>query len=107
MPYTWGLARTTEGFSAHGEVDLAAAQAFEAQATAAVMEASGPIALIDLSRVTFMDSSGITALIRILELRSGKTYIVQPSRQVFMILELVALTEGVLPNVEIRQPFPD
>ena len=107
MPDTWGLARTTEGFSAHGEVDRATAQAFEAQATATVMEASGPIALIDLSGVTFMDSSGITALIRVLELRSGKTHIVQPSRQVFMLLELVALTDGVLPNVEIRQPFPD
>ncbi len=79
MPDTWGLARITEGFSAHGEVDRATAQAFEAQATATVMEASGPIALIDLSGVTFMDSSGITALIRVLELRSGKIHIVQPS----------------------------
>ena len=68
------------------------------------MEAGGSSVLIDLSGVTFIDSTGMRALIRVLELRSGKSLLVQPSRQVFMFLQLVALTDGVLPNVEILQP---
>ena len=104
MPDTWGLARTAEGFFAHGEIDLAAADPFEERASEAVMEAGGSSVLIDLSGVTFIDSTGMRALIRVLELRSGKSLLVQPSRQVFMFLQLVALTDGVLPNVEILQP---
>jgi len=101
---TWGLDGTTEGLFAHGEIDLANADSFEEQATDVVLGAAGTSFLIDLSGVTFMDSAGIGALIRVLELRTGKTLIVQPSRQVFTILRLVALTDGVLPNVEILQP---
>jgi len=107
MPDTWGLARTTEGLFAHGEIDLDTAEPFEKQASVAVMEAAGSVILIDLSGVTFMDSTGIRAFIRVLELSSGKTQIVQPSRQVFTLLHLVGLIDGVLPNVEVRQPFPD
>ena len=106
MPDTWGLAATAEGVFAHGEIDLATADPFEERASEAVMKAAGSSVLIDLSGVTFMDSSGMRALIRVLELRSGKSLIVQPSRQVFMLLQLVALTDGVLPNVEILEPPP-
>jgi hypothetical protein len=56
--------------------------------------------------VTFMDSAGMRALVRVLELRSGKSLIVQPSRQVFVLLQLFALTDGALPNVEILEPPP-
>src|SRR6266487_1329140 len=104
MPDTWGLARTAEGLFAHGEIDLAAADRFEERASEAVMDAPVSSVLIDLSGVTFMDSAGMRALIRILELRSGKSLIVQPSRRVFRVLELFALTDGVLPNVEILGP---
>ena len=107
MPDTWGLARTAEGLFAHGDIDLATADPFEERATEAVMEAAGSSVLMDLSGVTFMDSTGIRALVRVLELSSGKTQIVQPSRQVFTLLHLVGLIDGVLPNVEVRQPFPD
>jgi hypothetical protein len=51
-----------------------------------------------------MDSAGIRALIRVMELRSGKSLVVQPSRQVFKLLQLVALTDGVSPDVEILEP---
>jgi anti-anti-sigma factor len=104
MPDTWGLAATAEGLFVHGEIDLATADRFEERASEAVMDAPGSSVLIDLSGVTFMDSAGMRALIRVLELRSGKSLIVQPSRQVFRLLELVALTDGVLPNIEILGP---
>ena len=107
MPDTWDLDRTSEGVLVRGEIDLATADSFEKQASEAVMEAANASVLIDLSGVTFMDSTGIRALIRVLELSSGKTQIVQPSRQVFTLLHLVGLIDGVLPNVEVRQPFPD
>jgi anti-sigma B factor antagonist len=104
MPDTWGLAATAEGLFVHGEIDLATADRFEERASEAMMDAPGSSVLIDLSGVTFMDSAGMRALIRVLELRSGKSLILQPSRRVFRLLELVALTDGVLPNVEILGP---
>ena len=58
MPGTWGLIWTAEGLVAHGEIDLDAATAFEAQASEAVMLSTVGTFLIDLSDVTFMDSAG-------------------------------------------------
>ncbi len=104
MPDTWGLDRTSEGVLVRGEIDLATSDSFEEQASEAVMEADGASVLIDLSGVTFMDSAGIRALVRVLELRSGKSLIVQPSPQVFTLLHLLAFTDGVLPKVEILEP---
>jgi len=83
MPDRWGLDRTAEGLSVHGEIDLATAEPFEEQAGEAVMDAPGSSVLLDLSGVTFMDSAGLHALIRVMELRSGKSLTVQPSRAVF------------------------
>jgi hypothetical protein len=60
--------------------------------------------LIDLSGVTFMDSAGLRALLRVVELDDGKTLIVQPSRQVFKLLHLASLVNGELSNVEVREP---
>src|SRR5438046_10529144 len=106
MPDTWGLARTAEGLFAHGDIDLATADPFEERASEAVMEAAGSSVLIDLSGVTFIDSAGMRALIRVLELRCGKSLIVQPSRQLFRVLQLFAFSDGAVPNVEILEPFP-
>ena len=104
MPDTWDLDRTSEGVLVRGEIDLATADSFEERASEAVMEADGASVLIDLSGVTFMDSAGIRALVRVMELGSGKSLIVQPSPQVFTLLHLLAFTDGVLPKVEILEP---
>jgi anti-sigma B factor antagonist len=104
MPSTWGLDRTAEGISVHGEVDLSSAEPFAEEASKAVMEAPATSILVDLSGVTFMDSAGLRALIQVLELRSGMEMIVQSSPQVFTLLHLVGLTDGALPNVVVRPP---
>jgi len=107
MPGTWGLDGTAERVVAHGEIDLDTASKFEAQASEAVMRSEVGNFLIDLSGVTFMDSAGLRALVRVLELRDGQRMIVQPSRQVFTLLHLCGLTNGALPNVLVREPMPD
>jgi len=104
MPSTWGLDKTAEGISVHGEVDLSSAEPFAEEASKAVMEAPPTSILVDLSGVTFMDSAGLRALIQVLELPSGKDMIVQSSPQVFTLLHLVGLTDGALPNVVVRPP---
>ena len=104
MSDTWGLDRTAEGLFVHGEIDLATGEAFEERAIEAVMDAPVSSVLIDLSGVTFMDSEGTRALIRVLEFRSGKSLVVQPSRPVFKLLQLVASTDGVSSDVELLEP---
>jgi anti-sigma B factor antagonist len=104
MPDTWGLARTAEELFVHGEIDLATADRFEEQALEAVLGTPGSSVLIDLSGVPFVDSAGLRALLRVVELDDGKTLIVQPSRQVFKLLHLTSLVNGELSNVEVRGP---
>jgi anti-anti-sigma factor len=104
MPSAWGLDRTAEGVRVYGELDLAAAEPFRGELSEAVSGASGTTFLVDLSGVTFMDSSGLRALLKVLELDNGKDVIVQSSRQVFKLLHLSGLADDSLPNVEIRPP---
>ena len=101
---SFGLPRV---LSPHGEIDLDTATAFEAQASEAVSLSTAGTFLIDLSGVTFMDSGGLRALIRVLEFYDGQRIIVQPSPQVFTLLHLSGLTNGALPNVSVREPQPD
>lgn len=49
---------------AAGEVDLASAEALEQETTAALVRADTTEVVVDLSGVTFLDSSGISALIK-------------------------------------------
>src|SRR5438128_403200 len=106
MPDTLGPRQDVRGCPRPWQIDLASADSFEEQASEAVTEGADASVLIDLSGVTFIDSAGIRALVRVLELRSGKSLIVQPSPQVFTLLHLLALTDGVLPKVEILEPSP-
>ena len=46
----------------YGELDLASAEPFRGELSAAVRGASDTTFLVDLSGVTFMDSSGLRAL---------------------------------------------
>jgi anti-anti-sigma factor len=106
--HAWHLGSRPDcrGCFVHGEIDLDTADGFEAQASEALMRSGVGICLIDLSGVTFMDSAGLRAVIRVLELRDGLRIIVQPSRQVFTLLHLCGVTNGALPNVLVREPEP-
>lgn len=104
MPRTWRLDRTTEGVRVYGGSDLAAVEPSCGELSTAVSEASGTNFLVDLSGVTFMDSSGLRALLKALELDDGKEVIVQSSRQVFKLLHLSGFADDSLSNVEIRPP---
>jgi anti-anti-sigma factor len=58
---TWGLDRTTEGVRVWGEIDLAVGE-FTDQVIAAATRAARTDFVVDLSGVTFMDSTGWHAL---------------------------------------------
>ena len=73
MPSAWGLDRTAEGVRVYGELDLAAAEPFRGELSEAVSGAAGTTFLVDLSGVTFMDSSGLRALLKALERTTGRT----------------------------------
>jgi anti-anti-sigma factor len=51
------------GLAAHGEFDAAAVEPFDTALQEALLESSGAF-LVDLSGLTFMDSSGVNALLR-------------------------------------------
>jgi len=55
--------RDAPGVAVRGEVDLAAAEALEAGLEAAIRESAGAL-VVDLSEVTFIDSSGLQVLLR-------------------------------------------
>jgi hypothetical protein len=58
---------------------------------------------VDLG-VTLLDSTGLLALLKVLQLPCGKDLIVQPSPQVFTLLRLANLVDGTLPSLEVRPP---
>ena len=107
MTSTWGLDTTADGVRVYGELDMDSAESFREQLSAALCERWGTSFtsfLIDLSGVTFMDSSGLRALRKALDLGSGKDVVVLTSRQVFKLLDLAGLADHPLPNIEVRPP---
>jgi anti-anti-sigma factor len=73
-----------------GEIDLATATEFAAELDAVISEAHSP-ADVDLSGVTFIDSSGLHALIRAQEHVAGtevRLVLVNPSKACRQVLEI-------------------
>ena len=73
-----------------GEIDIATANAFRDQLRKLIAEANSP-ALVDLSGVTFMDSSGVDALAgarRRAAEEGVELVLVEPSSPVRMVLEV-------------------
>ena len=102
----WDMELIEDGASVRGEIDLATAgDLAEALYDAAATTDTG--FLIDLSQVTFIDSTGIDALTRVLNVHADKRFVIVPSNQVFKLLHLSGLTNGSWPNVDVRPPQED
>jgi anti-sigma B factor antagonist len=86
-----------------GEIDLVTAPQFEAELDAVISEAHSP-AGVDLSGVTFIDSSGLHALVRARKQVAGtevRLVLVNPSkvcRQVLEVTDTAQLFEIVCRN---------
>ena len=95
----WDLERIDGGVAVQGEIDLATAgDLAEALYDAAATTDTG--FLIDLTQVTFIDSTGIDALTRVLNVHADTCFVIVPSNQVFTLLHLSGLTNGAWPNVK-------
>ena len=72
-----------------GEVDTASASALEFELTGI----AGPVTVLDLRGVGFMDAAGLTALVRAHRraVEDGRELIALPSRRVRRLLRLVAV----------------
>jgi anti-sigma B factor antagonist len=78
-----------------GEIDLATAGRFETELRAVISEANSP-AEVDLSGVTFIDSSGLYALIRARQQVSEtdvRLVLVNPSNACRLVLEVTGTAE--------------
>ena len=96
QPETFHVSTTTaEGVSyihVSGEIDLSTADVLRAAGTAAISNYVGTIR-VDLSEVTFMDSTGLAALIEISN-RAGDRHTLileHPAPQVARLLEITGL----------------
>lgn len=79
---------------ADGELDLVSAQQFRETVDRAIEEMLGMNLIIDLSRVTFIDSSGLGVILgryRIIQAKNGKMVLCGMNRNVQRILELSGL----------------
>jgi anti-anti-sigma factor len=95
------ITETDEGFRLKGELDMATAEDLsELLKTAAAKD--DPIVL-DLSEVSFMDSSGLRALLEAAGLPTGGPVVIQdPSPQVRRVLDISI--PGGTPGLEVRPP---
>jgi anti-anti-sigma factor len=91
---------TDEGFRVEGELDMATAPELLESLQDAV-ETGGPIVL-DFSGVTFMDSTGLRAVLQAVRALDGEGVLVleRPSDRVRRVLD-ISLPGGV-PRLEIR-----
>jgi anti-anti-sigma factor len=99
--------RTQNGIAVHGEIDLDTTGSFTDALLDASTQATGDEFLIDLSDVTFLASAGVAALMGAIQVLDGKHVVIQASKQVFAVLDLVGLTDGSVPTVEVRRPPDD
>ena len=107
MTSAWGLDRTPTGVAVRGELDLATAEKFGSAVQGAIeSSARGPFSL-NLSGVTFIDSSGVHALMRLVKEHGDTEFVIQTSPAVFAVLELGGLTGRALPNTIVVPPPDD
>ena len=99
----WSVEQSGAGVSVKGEIDWENAAQVAKILYEAAKDSEGSFT-IDLSAVTFMDSSGISALTRVIDVYPGTSIVIQASRQSFSMLELAGMTKGDWPNVVVLPP---
>ncbi len=87
-------------FQLFGELDLTGVGTL----LSTVGDGNGESLVFDLSELTFLDSSGISAFVRIAQGRNdgGALVLERPRPEVMRVLDLVGLAAA--PNLEIRTP---
>jgi anti-sigma B factor antagonist len=93
---------------AQGELDLSSAGRVTAAVKEAFAHGRGSV-LVDLSGVTFVDSTGLTALVRIhreAEARGTYVAVVAPSRSVRRVLDLLGLGDVLHVHNTVEQALP-
>jgi anti-anti-sigma factor len=96
--------RTRDGVSIRGDLDLADADDFVDAVYREAIQARDARFVIDLSGVTFMDSTGLHALVRVIERCRDTDLVIIPSRRVYTLLHLVGLTDRAWDNVVLSPP---
>jgi anti-anti-sigma factor len=74
-----------------GEIDLSTAEAVQSSLEELVDDGAGPV-IVDLSSVTFLDSSGLAVLVR-LHKRVGSIEVRSPTPLVRRLLAVTGLTD--------------
>jgi anti-anti-sigma factor len=105
-PHLFTLAPTPDGAAAAGEIDSHDAEAFAKELFEVADAFTDERFVIDLSGVTFLDTTGLRALMRVVEQCRDIDIVVIPSRRVFTILHLAGLADGAWPNVVLYPPRP-
>jgi anti-anti-sigma factor len=103
MTDAWSVERTQDGASVDGEIDWENSAQIAKLLYEAAKDAEGPFT-IDLSAVTFMDSSGLSALTRVVDVCPGTNFVIRSSRHAFTMLELAGMASGDWPNVTVVPP---
>ena len=101
MEPNYSVRRVDGRVAVTGEIDLSSALRFTDDVLAAADGTSGTLEL-DLSGVTFMDSSGLQALITVVQAVRRPVRIGASSR-VFVALDVVGLTDGKWNGVTVRR----
>lgn len=88
--------------SAKGELDLNSSPVLSDEISRA-LDGDGPAVAIDLTDVTFMDSTGLGVLVTSLKrakLRGGELTLIGANGAPLKVLALTGMTDGVFPMVE-------
>ena len=86
---------TAETLSVAGELDISRAPAFE-QAVSQALDGHGQEFRLDMSGLTFMDSTGAQALVRVhkhVERLGRRLVVVSPTHAVRMVLDILGLDQ--------------
>jgi anti-anti-sigma factor len=103
MDQSYSVRRTDDGVWVIGDIDLGSALGFTYDLLAAVSRDGGAEDLeLDLTGVTFIDSSGLQALITVVRSVSRPVRIAASSR-VFVALDVIGLTDGKWDGVTISR----